>query len=390
MIAKEYVETHQRILQSEGLKTKNQSFEDYIEGNENTAFNKRIYYLPLTKFSSFSEMEDQGEVETTITSKYTWIIKNFSKLKCDKLYSETFFTGKHPWRIRIHPEGNKVNCLSIYLSVGDNANFPAGWSKTANIKMSLINQLYSDDTITHVAVHTYKHNSTGVVAAYGFPSFVSLPEFRDPSEGFLVKDTCIIVAEVSVENSGHEDTNVDHLPKEMYSPTSTCDELINFKGLCQIEKDHVNLLEEACLKHPSIIESHRKRKRSQKFTEWSITTLGKVLHFLKTKKVKDMNDDACKELQDLWEELEMVKFDDLSWLKPHVESALSMKNYAERLTKVKRLKGSVVALEVKRRNLKELMILAETDLERARKELAIAEKGFVKRELDDELGCGIS
>ncbi|KAL4338770.1 hypothetical protein AHAS_Ahas12G0243400 [Arachis hypogaea] len=149
MIAKEYVETHQRILQSEGLKTKNQSFEDYIEGNENTAFNKRIYYLPLTKFSSFSEMEDQGEVETTITSKYTWIIKNFSKLKCDKLYSETFFTGKHPWRIRIHPEGNKVNCLSIYLSVGDNANFPAGWSKTANIKMSLINQLYSDDTITH-------------------------------------------------------------------------------------------------------------------------------------------------------------------------------------------------------------------------------------------------
>ncbi|XLR12267.1 hypothetical protein S83_040205 [Arachis hypogaea] len=66
-----------------------------------------------------------------------------------------------------------------------------------------------------------------------------------------------------------------------------------------------------------------------------------------------------------------------------------MKNYAERLMKVKRLKGSVVALEVKRRNLKELMILAETDLERARKELAIAEKGFVKRELDDELGCGI-
>ncbi|XP_057740853.1 MATH domain and coiled-coil domain-containing protein At2g05420-like [Arachis stenosperma] len=332
-------------------------------------------------------MEDQGEVETTITSKYTWTIKNFSKLKCDKLYSENFFTAKYPWRIRIHPKGNKVNCLSIYLSVGDNANFPVGWSKTANIKMSLINQLYSDDTITHVGVHTYKHNSTGVVAAYGFPSFVSLAEFCDPSEGFLVKDTCIIVAKVSVENSGHEDTNVDHLPKEMCS--STCDELINFKGLCQIEKDHVNLLEEACLKHPSVIESHRKRKRSQKFTEWSFTTLGKVLHFLKTKKVKDMNEDACKELQDLWEELEMVKFDDLSWLKPHVESALSMKNYAERLMKVKRLKGSVVALEVKRRNLKELMILAETDLERARKELAIAEKGFVKREMDDELGCGI-
>ncbi|MED6113241.1 hypothetical protein PIB30_068985 [Stylosanthes scabra] len=333
-------------------------------------------------------VDQKGKVETTITSKYTWTIKNFSKLKCEKLYSETFFTGNRPWRIRIHPKGKKGKHLSIYLSVGDHANFPADWSITATFELSLINQLDSDDTITHEGEHTYKKNSCGMICAYGFPSFVSLAEFRDPDEGFLVKDRCIIVAEVSVENSGHEDTNnVNPLPNEMCS--STCEELVNFRGLCQIEKDHVRLLEEACLKHPSLIESHRKRKRSQKFTEWSFTTLGKVLHFLKTKKVKDMDDDACKELKDLWEELEMVKFDDLSWLKPHVESALSMRNYVARVMVLTKLKANVVALEGKVKSLQEQILLAETDLGRARMQWAMAEKGFVKRELDDELGCGI-
>ena len=41
------------------------------------------------------------------------------------------------------------------------------------------------------------------------------------------------------------------------------------------------------------------------------------------------------------------------------------------------------------KNLKAEMAAAEVDLEIARKELAKAEEGFVKRDLDDELGYGI-
>ena len=46
----------------------------------------------------------------------------------------------------------------------------------------------------------------------GYRSFINSVEFCDPSKGFLVNDTCIIVAEVSVKNSGHEDTDDNHSP----------------------------------------------------------------------------------------------------------------------------------------------------------------------------------
>jgi hypothetical protein len=57
--------------------------------------------------------------------------------------------------------------------------------------------------------------------------------------------------------------------------------------------------------------------------------LGRVIYFLKTRKVKDMNDQACKELQILWDELEKFQFD-LTWLEPQVQAALGMKNYVEK------------------------------------------------------------
>ncbi|RYR70754.1 hypothetical protein Ahy_A02g005063 [Arachis hypogaea] len=35
---------------------------------------------------------------------------------------------------------------------------------------------------------------------------------------------------------------------------------------------------------------------TQEYIEWSFIALGRVLHFFKSNSVKDMNDDACKEL----------------------------------------------------------------------------------------------
>ena len=46
---------------------------------------------------------------------------------------------------------------------------------------------------------------------FGYQSFITSAEFRKSSNGFLVGDTCIIVAEASVNNSGHDNDS----PKEM-------------------------------------------------------------------------------------------------------------------------------------------------------------------------------
>ncbi|XP_016199371.1 uncharacterized protein LOC107640360 [Arachis ipaensis] len=215
------------------------------------------------------------------------------------------------------------------------------------------------------AVHLDESN-----AIIGSSSFLDIDQFLDSENGFLVNDTCIIVAEVYLNDNN----------------ASFDSKLVSFKGLCKMEKDYVKLLEKSCSKYPSLVESHRKRKRSQRFNQLSFTTLGKLLHFLKTKKVKDMkSDNACKELQDLWEEAE-IRFDDLSWLEPHVKSALS---YFENAVKVKKLKANVVDLEEKAMTLKAKVIAIDAGLKTTKKELAKAEEGFVARDLDDRLGYGI-
>ncbi|MED6143318.1 hypothetical protein PIB30_005237 [Stylosanthes scabra] len=58
--------------------------------------------------------------------------------------------------------------------------------------------------------------------------------------------------------------------------------------------------------------------------------LGRVLHFVKTNSVEDMNDDACKEIQILWEELKIFgldEFNDLEYIVARLESVVARKTY---------------------------------------------------------------
>ncbi|XP_028790185.1 MATH domain and coiled-coil domain-containing protein At3g58270-like [Neltuma alba] len=261
---------------------------------------------------------------------------------------------------------------------------------------------------------------------WGFTTFMTLSELHDPNKGYIVGDTCIINAGISNPQSEKEN-QVD----QAFGPTSAesrdkaghmevkeqegksshtfctvssvhaqhtgnpslpagltsnpMDELSDFRGLGKIESIFVPLLEEICSKHPSLIECQQ--KRSRQFVEWAFTALGRVLHFLKSKRVKDMNDETCEHLQILWEELETFRFD-LTWLEPHVHSALGMKNYLEKATQVKKLKDNVSSLEMEMKRLKAKLASAEIDLEIAKRDLVQAEEGFQERDLDAELGYG--
>jgi hypothetical protein len=94
--------------------------------------------------------------------------------------------------------------------------------------------------------------------------------------------------------------------------------------------------------------------------------------------VKDMNEQACKDLQDLWDELKKFQFD-LTWLEPHVQSALGLKSYVEKFLHVEKLKDDMVLL-------KEKLAAAEVNLD-GEIDLLKA-KGFKEIGLDSELGCG--
>lgn len=337
-------------------------------------------------------MENQNTGDKKF-EKFTWTIRNFSKLDTKKLYSKNFSLDEHTWRIAIFPKGNKGADLSIFLDAGgDLANLPDSWNKFAKFKLALINQVNDKMTIIRETEHQFNADEID----WGFPRFISLNEFWN-TKGFIVNDTCIIEVEILVNKPKHEnqvdppnnkidDKPVKHidnlLSHEMFT---TFGESMDFRGLGKIEQGFVPLLEEVCSRHPSLIDSQKKRTR--RFIEWAFTALGRILHFLKTKRVKDMNEDACNQLQILWEELETFKFD-LAWLEPHVQSALGMKTCMERTIEVKKMKENVTNLEMETKKLKEKMIEAEVNLEIARRELVKANVGFEECDLDAELGYG--
>ncbi|MED6185462.1 hypothetical protein PIB30_057294 [Stylosanthes scabra] len=167
------------------------------------------------------------------------------------------------------------------------------------------------------------YSETFFVDKHPCSNFLTLDELHNPRNSYLRNDTLRVKAVVTVIHHG---TYYDHIIEGMMS-SATISELVDFRGLCKIEKRFVQLLKEACFNHPTLIENQQKRNRTQKFIEWSFAALGRVLHFLNTKSVNDMDDDACNELQNLWEELNNFGFDDLTWLELHVQFALSMKNH---------------------------------------------------------------
>ncbi|KAL2326873.1 hypothetical protein Fmac_020300 [Flemingia macrophylla] len=106
---------------------------------------------------------------------------------------------------------------------------------------------------------------------WGFSRLIPLDELWEPSNGFLVNDTCIIEVEILVSKPKHGNQldppnnkihdkplkHIDHpLHEEMFT---TFGKLVDFKGLGKIEQDFIPLLEEVCSQHPSLINNQKKR-----------------------------------------------------------------------------------------------------------------------------------
>ncbi|WJX79653.1 hypothetical protein P8452_62757 [Trifolium repens] len=166
-----------------------------------------ILLIMHTKFK-FVEIERQEtNAEIQPFEKFTWKIENFSYLtNLKKIYSQSqpFVLGSYLWRIVLYPTGNKrkdaVDDLSIYLQALETANESEGWSRDVKVKLVVFNQLNTNMTIIRENKHDYNAKEDN----RGFASFMSLTELHNPEKGFIVKDACIVGAEVLVSKSSCE------------------------------------------------------------------------------------------------------------------------------------------------------------------------------------------
>ncbi|PNY07987.1 ubiquitin carboxyl-terminal hydrolase family protein [Trifolium pratense] len=275
----------------------------------------------------------ENKKSTKTFEKFTWKIENFSRLT-EQVYHEHFVLAGYPWTLDLYPKGadNENNYLTICLKATQTANMSEGWRRDAKFKLLLFNQVHTYKTITREFNHKFNAQDNN----QGLNYFMRLPELRDPKCGF-VKDVCIIGVEIFVsksmlEKQVNQTVNlIDQTKVQVPSPTPEGRGLINLETILPFSSESV------------------------------FAAVGRVLYFLKTRKVKDMNAQACKDLQVLWDELQNFQFD-LTWLEPHVQSALGMKSYAERAMQVQKLKDSLVVLKLETKKLEEKLVAAEFNL----------------------------
>ncbi|KAJ4898182.1 Ubiquitin carboxyl-terminal hydrolase 13 [Raphanus sativus] len=133
-------------------------------------------------------------VEEPPTMKFTWLIPGFTRLNTRKHYSDVFVAGGYKWRVLIFPKGNNVDHLAMYLDVADSGSLPYGWCRYAHFGLTVVNQINNRYSVRKETQHQFNARESD----WGFTSFMPLGELYDPTRGYLVNDTILIEAEVSV------------------------------------------------------------------------------------------------------------------------------------------------------------------------------------------------
>ncbi|CAN6577223.1 unnamed protein product [Malus baccata var. baccata] len=141
-----------------------------------------------------AQVEQTNAFEDSQKMKFTWTIENFTRLDNKNHYSDIFVVGGFKWRIIMFPKGNQVDALSMYLDAADSGTLPYGWRRFAHFSLAVVNQI---DTKYSVEKDT-QHQFNARESDWGFTSFMTLRDLYDPSKGYLVSDTVVVEAKLTV------------------------------------------------------------------------------------------------------------------------------------------------------------------------------------------------
>ncbi|XP_010487620.1 PREDICTED: MATH domain and coiled-coil domain-containing protein At3g58220-like isoform X2 [Camelina sativa] len=151
-------------------------------------------------FVSKERRSGRGECFSMIkdanSTKHVWKIENFSKLDKESYDSNAFFAGDRKWKIRFYPTGTKQGIgthLSIYLILVDPETISDGTKMFAEFTIRIFDQLQG----RHIAGKVTKWFSRSS-SENGWVKYVSMVYFTQPNSGLLLKDACLVEADVCI------------------------------------------------------------------------------------------------------------------------------------------------------------------------------------------------
>ncbi|KAL8214253.1 hypothetical protein R6Q57_003702 [Mikania cordata] len=135
---------------------------------------------------------------------YILNIQQFSSLTkhdVQRYESIEFEAGGYKWKLVIHPNGNKSKnveeFLSVYLAMADTTSLAPGWEVHASFRIFVLDQ-NNDNYLKLEDERSNGRRFHPLRTEWGFDQFMSLREFDDPKNGYLLGDNCVFGAEVFV------------------------------------------------------------------------------------------------------------------------------------------------------------------------------------------------
>ncbi|XP_062164157.1 BTB/POZ and MATH domain-containing protein 5-like isoform X1 [Alnus glutinosa] len=168
---------------------------------------------------------------------YTFQIKNFSLLfgmEEEKCHSGEFEVGGYQWRLVLYPNGKKNSDgnghISLYLAIAHTNDLPLGWEVNVNIRFFVFDQI-RDKYLTIQDANGRVRRFHNLKTEWGFAQLLSHDTLNDPSNGYLLDDTCVFGVEVFViKATGKGETlSMINQPQHNYF-TWRIDNYSNLKG----------------------------------------------------------------------------------------------------------------------------------------------------------------
>ncbi|XP_058213102.1 MATH domain and coiled-coil domain-containing protein At3g58270-like isoform X2 [Rhododendron vialii] len=340
---------------------------------------------------------DTHSVDDLPSARFTWTIENFMRLNTEKLYSQIFLVGGYKWRVLVFPKGKKVEHFSMYLDVADSATLPYGWSRHAQFSLAVIDQRTNKFTVRKDTEHKFGAG----VSDWGFTYILPLVELNDPVRGFLVNDTVVLEAVVTILNSHDSRMETGFEPKNKKGkketgdngsgnveadiagttcPESTLSDATATAGKVRflsywVSSEALLLLEKIHSLHEGTYVKFS--MKGQALPTVLLESFAALIASMSSTKVNELNEEALQLAANSTEDFEQVGLD-LRWLKQRLEEAKVVKKHSESINTVE---SCTSALEVARATVDS----CTSALEVARAKVRELEDGLARAKLEGEV-----
>ncbi|CAI9779703.1 unnamed protein product [Fraxinus pennsylvanica] len=177
-------------------------FNDPAKGylvNDTCVFGADVY---VTQEKLTGKGEILSLVKDPISYKHTWKIDNFSTLTDEYLDSKPFNAADQTWKIQVYPKGKgggKDIYISLYLALAEPQKLSPATKMYTKFTLRILDQINGRHD-AGTATHWYSASNSSC----GWPRFTSISFFKMQSAGLLVKNSCIVEAEVTVNGMTNE------------------------------------------------------------------------------------------------------------------------------------------------------------------------------------------